>query len=297
MFQVMQHPVRHFTKFIDSLPENTKPKIKTINQDISNTVKPLENNNQNMTQHTEHDEQLAVTKNSTETEKLRHLRNTFYNLCFKSMQKQTKSTIENLEVVWNSIRENLLNCYMFDADYLFDIYSVYMDHQKIVQMTPLTSISLALFLQRIGGIRATVDFNADLSYQILREKLGMFVGISSKVRNLILSLKTIDHKLDFEENIYRDLNLYRIGLPAEEYMRYQHRIDQQRSIMALTRLEHFKIKLILNTKLLELPNIYTSMYFSSRYNKNAKENLRGYIDVLKNKVRELEEEDKMISGK
>jgi hypothetical protein len=230
------------------------------------------------------DENSLTTKDSSKEEKTEYLRLIFFQNILKFIDKLPAGIHDKIKKVWDQILEKCQTNQMFDIDYLFQIYQEYIDFCFGVEMQPHSSIILSLFFQRISGPVGSIEKSADYAYRDLREEFNCAVGICCKVKRLILSLKTVEIKDDFEESVYRDLNLARVGYPYIDFITYQNKIDKQSRAMGLTKLECWEVKKAINKKLDSLNSLYLHQYFVRKYAAQAKQNINYYRHVLDSKI-------------
>lgn len=234
-----------------------------------------------------------ISTDPVNQEILRQLKQKFTNTIVKVISEDDLKDViyEKIEILFNRISIKAADYKSFNYLYWHKLLTEYEEFCNYVNREQHTATILAVFLQRMSGRMGSVEASGKQARDFLKDNLLVFDNCANQVKDLIVSLKIMSpSKTLFFETMYEDLNLTRLGDTYENFLAFHARIDADRNF--LDRIDHFKIKLCLANKLLERPNIYTTNYWGTRYEKQARGNLTSYVNILKDRISQLDEEIK-----
>lgn len=191
---------------------------------------------------------------------------------------------EEIEILWEQVVKSHISRNYFNFDYLYDTLNLFKSYCQFKNEVMCDYVILAIILQRTLGINETCLKNGNFIYEFLTKKLGLYHFHADNVREIIHSARTVDMPatIYLKSQYFHDLQLSRLGTDYISFIFIQRKLITENP--HLTGREFFLCQRAIFKKLLEGQFIYKILFFRDKYETQAQENIKKYLECIDHKL-------------
>lgn len=204
--------------------------------------------------------------------------------------KSLESKTEEVQILWNQLIQSHIGRNYFNFDYLYQTLNVFRQYCKSKDSITDDYVVLGIILQRVLGINESCSKNADFAGRYLNEKIGIFNFHADRVREIIMSARSVEFHGDLKKQYFHDLQLARLGT---DYISF---VFTQRQLLTenphLTSKEFFSCQKAIFEQILKNSYIYQILWFRDKFEVQAKDNIKKYLECVDNKLSNILSDEK-----